>query len=72
MFKNSKNSIYLKSNLDNFLAFIQKGDQTLDYRLAVKAYGKKNSIIREGGNQGYENYEEDLSHIFDFLLSRIS
>ena len=72
MFKNSKNSIYLKSNLDNFLAFIQKGDQTLDYRLAVKAYGKKNSIIREGGNQGYENYEDDLPHIFDFLLSRIS
>ena len=35
-----------KSSLDNFLAFVQKGDQTLDCRLAVKAYGKKNCIIR--------------------------
>ena len=47
-------------------------DEVLDYRLALEAFGKENCIIREGGNHNYENYELELPHIFDFLLSRIN
>jgi len=61
-----------KSYPKNFLVFAQKGDEVLDYRLALEAFGKENCIIREGGNHSYENYELELPHIFDFLLSRIN
>ncbi len=61
-----------KQNLDNFLVFVQQGDKTPDYRLAVKEIGKKNYIIKKGGSHSYENYRKDLPHIFDYLLSRIS
>ena len=61
-----------KQNLDNFLVFVQHGDETPDYRLVVKEFGKKNCIIKKGSSHSYENYRKDHPHIFDYLLSRIS
>ena len=61
-----------KAHPKNFLVFAQKGDEVLNYQLALEAFGEENCIIREGGNHSYENYELELPHIFDFLLSRIN
>jgi len=53
----------------NYLLLVQTGDETLDYRLAVDKYKSSTSIIQEGGNHSFENYEEMLPDIFKFLAA---
>lgn len=51
----------------NLLLLVQTGDETLDYRLAVDKYKSATSIIQDGGNHSFVNYEAMLPDIFRFL-----
>lgn len=55
---------------ENLLLLVQTGDETLDYRLAVDKYKSATSIIQEGGNHSFVNYEAMLPDIFRFLAAR--
>jgi uncharacterized protein len=46
---------------------LQTGDETLDYRLAEKAYGHCTLSIEEGGNHSFEGYENYLPKIVQFF-----
>lgn len=59
------------SNPENFLLLVEQGDETLDYRNAVRKYAQSAQIVHADGNHSYENYTADLPAIFSFLLSRI-
>lgn len=52
---------------ENFLLLVQTGDEVLDYRLAVEKYKASPSIIQEGGNHGFVNFEEVLPAICNFF-----
>lgn len=55
---------------ENFMLFVQTGDETLDYRQAVEKFSSSGCVIRENGNHSYENFDTELPAIFDFLFSR--
>lgn len=57
---------------ENFMLFVQTGDETLDYRQAVEKFSSSKCTIRENGNHGYENFIAELPLAFDFLFSRSS
>lgn len=59
------------ANPENYLLLVEQGDETLDYRNAVRKYVQSSQIVHAGGNHSYENYAADLPAIFSFLLSRI-
>ncbi|MDT0593364.1 YqiA/YcfP family alpha/beta fold hydrolase [Glaciecola petra] len=59
---------YLKSPKAYF-TLLQKGDETLDYRLAAKKYAKAKLVIEDGGNHSFVDYHKHLPDIFKFLLS---
>lgn len=52
---------------ENLLLLVQTGDETLDYRLAIDKYKSATSIIQQGGNHSFVNYEAMLPDIFRFL-----
>ena len=58
----SKNSI--KAPL---LVIIQKGDEVLDYSKAAEVYENYEVIIQEGGNHRFENLDEYLGKIQEFM-----
>lgn len=53
----------------NYLLLVQMGDETLDYRLAVDKYKSSTSIIQAGGSHSFENYQQMLPTIFQFLAA---
>lgn len=53
----------------NFMLLVQTGDETLDYRHAVDKYKSSTSIIQEGGNHSFADYESMLPQIFEFLAT---
>ena len=46
---------------------VQTGDETLDYRMAVKKYEASEKLIEEGGNHSFENYESWLPKIANYF-----
>ncbi len=50
----------------NYLLLIQKGDEILDYRLALKLYAGSEQMVEEGGNHSFENFEAVLPRILQF------
>jgi predicted esterase YcpF (UPF0227 family) len=58
----SKNSI--KAPL---LVIVQKGDEVLDYSKAAEVYENYEVIIQEGGNHRFENLDEYLGKIREFM-----
>ena len=52
---------------ENLLLLVQTADETLDYRLAVDKYKSATSIIQDGGNHSFVNYETMLPDIYRFL-----
>lgn len=56
---------------ENYLLFLQRGDEVLDYRQAVDLYGARQCIIRDTGSHSYEDFAVELPAVFEFLLSRI-
>jgi len=59
------------TRLRNILLLVQTGDETLDHRLALDKFASSPTILRQGGNHSYENFDQELPAIFEFLLSRI-
>jgi hypothetical protein len=57
----------IKKNDPNYMVYLQKEDETLDYRLAEKKYGTDRCIIEEGGNHSFIGLEKHLSDIIGFL-----
>ncbi|MFT6269587.1 MAG: putative esterase YcpF (UPF0227 family) [Alphaproteobacteria bacterium] len=52
-----------------YKVLLQKGDETLDYKLAAKKYAYSNLVVEEGGDHSFVNYEAHLPRIFRFLFS---
>ena len=57
---------------DNYLVFLQRQDEVLDYRQALDYYGPAQCRVRDDGNHAYAEFEQELPATFDFLLSRIA
>ena len=49
-----------------YLLLVQTGDQTLDYRLAVKLYAGCRQVVQEGGSHSFENFADMLPLIGQF------
>lgn len=49
------------------LLLAQTGDELLDYRLAVEKYQGSPSIIQEGGDHSFQNFDQILPAIFEFM-----
>ena len=52
---------------ESILLLAQTADEVLDYKLAVEKYQDCHSVIQEGGNHGFENFDQILPTIFSFL-----
>lgn len=60
-------------NDPNYLVYLQKGDEVLDYRLAENKYGRKQCVVEDGGNHAFLGLENHLTSTIEFLLQeRIS
>ncbi|WP_353572043.1 YqiA/YcfP family alpha/beta fold hydrolase, partial [Candidatus Albibeggiatoa sp. nov. BB20] len=55
----------------NFKVFLQKGDETLDYRQALEKFGPDQCVVHENGSHSYDGFEHEVPLMFDFFLSRI-
>jgi predicted esterase YcpF (UPF0227 family) len=55
----------------NFKVFLQKGDETLDYRQALEKFGAGQCVVHEDGSHSYDDFEQEIHVMFDFFLSRI-
>nr|WP_297348294.1 YqiA/YcfP family alpha/beta fold hydrolase [uncultured Glaciecola sp.] len=56
-----------KRNDPNYLVYLQKEDETLDYHLAEMKYGSDSCIVEEGGNHSFVGLDKYLSDIIRFL-----
>ncbi|MCR8922452.1 esterase YqiA [Dasania sp. GY-MA-18] len=52
---------------ENYWLMLQTGDETLNYRWAKKYYSKSPQHIEEGGNHRFENFEQHLPAVLEFL-----
>jgi len=52
---------------ENFMLLAQKGDELLDYRVAVKKFADSKQIIENGGEHSFENIESKLEEIESFF-----
>lgn len=57
---------------ERYLVFLQRDDEVLNYRDALKLYGPERCVVRHTGSHAYEDFVEELPAAFDFLLSRIT
>jgi len=51
----------------NYLVLLQSGDEILDYRKAKTKYARERVIVEYGGNHRFENIEDYLSMIGNFV-----
>ena len=54
---------------ENLLLMLQKGDETLDYRVAQQRFQGARMIIEEGGSHSFEGFENHMDDIERFLIS---
>jgi len=52
---------------DQYWLMVQKGDETLDYRLALEKYRRCKQLVEEGGNHSFVGYERWLPKIMAFF-----
>ena len=52
-----------------FLVLVQTEDETLDYRKAVHLYDGCHLDVEEGGSHSYENFEQRIPQILEFLCN---
>ena len=55
-------------NKSNYLVLLQSGDEVLDYRDAIEYYAGCSTIIEQGGNHSFTNYQYYLDEIYQFLF----
>lgn len=51
----------------NLLVLVETGDETLDYRDAVKYYADCPQVVEQGGDHRFQNYEKHLPRLIKFL-----
>lgn len=56
---------------ENYLVFLQRRDEVLDYRRAQEYYGEARCVVRDDGDHAYAEFASELTEAFAFLLSRI-
>jgi predicted esterase YcpF (UPF0227 family) len=54
----------------NYWLLVQTGDETLDYREAVKKYAHCKQTIEEGGDHSFQGFENYLSEIINWFEDR--
>ncbi len=54
---------------ENLLLLLQKGDEVLDYKDALKKLPNTKRIVEDGGNHSFEGIERYFKDIEHFLLS---
>jgi len=54
-------------NQTNVMLMLQKGDDVLDYRDAIKKFPNALTILEEGGSHSFEGIEKYFDEIMDFL-----
>lgn len=64
MLKNYDTTI---TNQDNFMLLVQKGDEVLDYKEAIKKLPQAKSVVEDGGSHSFENIESHFEDINKFL-----
>lgn len=52
---------------EDFYLMVQTGDEVLDYRQAVEKYAFCRQEIQEGGSHGFDNFENMIPSVFQFL-----
>lgn len=55
------------SQPQNYWLLLQEGDETLDYRQAKAYYQDCTQLIEPGGSHGFDNFEQHLPKIMQFL-----
>lgn len=56
------------SNPDDYWVLLQEGDETLDYRKAVRFYEHARQTVEPGGDHSFQGYDRYLPEILTFLL----
>ena len=54
---------------ENFLLMLQKGDEVLDYKEALKKLPEAKLILEDGGDHSFTTYKEHLRDIEEFFNS---
>ena len=54
-------------NPKHLFVLVQTGDEVLDYRLAADKYAHCQLVVEEGGDHGFQDYENHLPDIAKFL-----
>ena len=52
----------------NHFLLAQEGDEVLDQRLSLKKFKESKIDSSKNGNHQFENFEDKIEQIFDFLL----
>lgn len=55
------------SEPSQFMVLVQTGDEVLDYRQAERKYAECKLIVEQGGDHGFQHYENHLPKIMKFL-----
>lgn len=62
-----KNLSHLNVTSSNYLLFLQKGDEILDYSVAQGYYNGAKMTIEDGGNHRFQSFERHFEKLNDFL-----
>ncbi len=54
---------------EHYLLMLQKGDEVLDYRQALKTLPSAETILEEGGDHSFKNIEQHFERVYGFLAS---
>lgn len=58
-------------NPERYLLMLQKGDEVLDYRQAISALPKAQTLLEEGGDHGFQHIERHFERIQGFLMDEV-
>lgn len=53
-------------NPQDFLVLLQTGDETLDYREAVRKYGASHCVVEQGGNHAFNDFQRHIPGLLKF------
>ena len=60
---------YVCDNIDNskFMLLLQKGDESLDYKVAIDKVPNAKQVVEDGGTHSFENVEKHFGEIKNFF-----
>lgn len=66
-FLKEKEKTLIHYRKDKTIVFLQKGDEVLDYNIALNFFKDLNVSVEDGGSHTYENFESKVPVILDFF-----